>query len=150
MYRCTQTSPVLLAFALLPIGLAGVVGCKNEGAETHSRGDSDLEGAVGGASRATDRVTLAFDAVDLDDVRPFLIEESGKWVTIRPGLERYKLTLISPEVMSRSQACERVFDKLRSDGLEIVETEDTIVFGPGEWEWTPPLDWGQRPLNGQR
>ncbi len=131
----TQLSPPCLVVLSIPLGLASIAGSEREAPKTGSSdelGRQILMAAVASPTGA-DRVTLAFDAVRLDYLVPFLMSQSGKVVTVDPDATGYKLTLISSNVMSIDEAFTRVMNKLRSDGLDVSETEDTIVISAGQY-----------------
>ncbi|MHC4099630.1 MAG: hypothetical protein ACYS15_11755 [Planctomycetota bacterium] len=73
-----------------------------------------------------DEVMLMLDKVRVEDVVPFLEEETGKDVTLSDEAGRHRFTLISADSMSREAAAMRILDKLRLDGLRIIETPNTI------------------------
>ena len=60
---------------------------------------------------------------------PFLELETGKSVTVSLEVRYHKLNLISDDVMPMATAIERILNKLRADGLHVVETEQAIVIG---------------------
>ncbi|MCZ6851728.1 MAG: hypothetical protein O7F17_08815, partial [Planctomycetota bacterium] len=76
----TQLSPLCLVVLAIPLGLASIAGFDREAPKT---GSSDTLGrqismaAVASPTGAA-RVSLAFDAVRLDFMVPFLMQESGK------------------------------------------------------------------------
>lgn len=137
----TQLSPLCLVVLAIPLGLASIAGSEREARKTGSSDELGRQISMAAVASPTgaDRVTLAFDAVRLDDLVPFLMQESGKVVTVDPDATGYMLTLISSDVMSRDEAFTRVMNKLRSDGLDVRETEDTIVISAGQYRqiWKP-------------
>ncbi|MCZ6446499.1 MAG: hypothetical protein O6758_10000 [Planctomycetota bacterium] len=130
----TQLSPLCLVVLAIPLGLASIAGFDREAPKTGSSDELGRQISMAAVASPTgaDRVTLAFDAVRLDALVPFLMSQSGKDVTVDPDATGYMLTSISSDVMSRDEAFTRVMNKLRSDGLDVRETEDTIVISAGQ------------------
>ncbi|MCZ6850978.1 MAG: hypothetical protein O7F17_04995 [Planctomycetota bacterium] len=137
----TQLSPLSLVVLAIPLGLASIAGYDREAPNTGSSDELGRHISMAAVASPTgaDRVTLAFDAVRLDALVPFIMQESGKEVTVDPDATGYMLTLISSDVMSRDEAFTRIMNKLRSDGLDVRETEDTIVISAGQYRqiWKP-------------
>jgi type II secretion system protein D len=71
---------------------------------------------------------LAFKAVGLDQIIPFLVETTGKVVMPQPELMTgRKITIVNDQPIPRAKALDLVIFALQQNGIAVVETDDLIL-----------------------
>lgn len=128
-----KTSPLAPAVLLLSAGLAAAAFSQPgqaPPAEPAAEPKAETRPPRGGPlnRRVLDGkpTVLAFKAVKVEALVPFIVESTGKVVLPQPEVMSRTITVLNDEPIPRDRALDLVFLALQQAGVAVVETQDTI------------------------
>lgn len=128
-----KTSPLAPAVLLLSAGLAaaafsqpGQLPTATPAAEPKSEIRPPRGGPLNRRVLDGKPTVLAFKAVKVEALVPFIVESTGKVVLPQPEVMSRTITVLNDEPIPRDRALDLVFLALQQAGVAVVETADTI------------------------
>ena len=128
-----KTSPLAPAALLLSAGLAAAAFSQpgqsppaSPAAEPKSETRPPRGGPLNRRVLDGKPTVLAFKAVKVEALVPFIVESTGKVVLPQPEVMSRTITVLNDEPIPRDRALDLVFLALQQAGVAVVETADTI------------------------